>query len=187
MRTKDLQRTFDLSLVFILSPTPRVVRSPHSPRKRAAKHQRRRSLGIGRCEQERHRRSFRKTVEGGAARADGIHHRPYIVHASFQSGRTAHPVGHPRTALVEPNQPRKRSELIENRREARHLPMKLEMGDIPRDEDEIERPFAADLIRDVEVAALRVMGYRTLHENTVSASATGCATAVSRHRRRRGT
>ena len=41
--------------------------------------------------------------------------------------------------------------------------MKLEMSDVAGDEDEIERAFAADLVGDVDLAALCVKNVRDFH------------------------
>jgi hypothetical protein len=38
------------------------------------------------------------------------------------------------------------------------LPDKLDVGDVPGDEDEVEVALAEDLVGDVDVAALRVPG-----------------------------
>jgi len=41
--------------------------------------------------------------------------------------------------------------------------MKLEMRDVAGDEDKIERAFAADLVGDVDLAALRILNVRDFH------------------------
>jgi hypothetical protein len=45
--------------------------------------------------------------------------------------------------------------------------MQFEMCDVPGDEDEIEWAFAADLVGDVDVAALCVLNVRDIHADSV--------------------
>src|ERR1700693_3724070 len=51
--SKDLQRTRDLPLVLLFGSAPRIVGRPHPARERAAKHERRSPIGMGRREQKR--------------------------------------------------------------------------------------------------------------------------------------
>src|SRR5260370_39220083 len=45
--------------------------------------------------------------------------------------------------------------------------MKLEVRDVTRNEDKIERSLAADLVGDADVTALRVLDLRHLHANSL--------------------
>ncbi len=162
-RPEDAEIALDLAFVLLLGPAPGVVRRPHPPRKGAPNDECRRPLRVGRREEDAHRRSLGEAVERSSSRADGVHDGTDVVHARLERGRAADAVGHAGAALVEADQPRERRQPLEERREARYRPVKLEMRDVAGDEDEIERAVARDLIGDVDVAAPRVLDVRNFH------------------------
>ena len=43
------------------------------------------------------------------------------------------------------------------------FPVELEVVEVARDVDEIERPLSENLVRDAEIATTRVSGLRSLH------------------------
>jgi hypothetical protein len=92
--------------------------------------------------------------------ADRIHDRAHVVHARFEIGHAERSVRETGTALVEPDQARNRAESFEEVRMTRLLPVLLEVGDEARDEHEVDRAVAGDLVGDVEVAAARVADRR---------------------------
>ena len=61
-------------------------------------------------------------------------------------------MGETGTALVEADEPRERSQAVEQASHGRVLPVDLEMREEPGHEDEVERAISADLVRDVDVA-----------------------------------
>src|SRR5207247_10060533 len=105
---EDAQRALDLALVLRFGLAPRIVRRPHPPWKGAANGERCRSFGVGRREQQTHRRALREAVERSTPRADGVHDGPEVIHPCLQCWSTTDAVGHAGTALVESDQPRKR-------------------------------------------------------------------------------
>src|SRR5205823_11406522 len=72
-------------------------------------------------------------------------------------------IGQARAALVEDDQTREGGEPLEEARQRRLLPRQLDVRHPARDEDEIQRPFADDLVGDVDVAAAGEAGLRS-HE-----------------------
>ena len=166
-RAEDPECAFDLTLVRLLRLAPGVVGRPHPARIGAADDERRGALRVGRGEENAHRRPLGEPVEGSTARGDCVHDRPNVVHARLQRRGSADAVGHARAALVEPNQPAEGGQFLEKGREARHGPVELEVRDVARDEHEVERPLAGDLVGDVDVAALRVLNVGGLHRDSV--------------------
>ena len=119
-----------------------------------------RALGIGGGEQDAHRPALRESEQRGALRAGGVHHRADVVHAILQRRRRGDRVGKPRAALVEQDQPRERGELVEEARDPRVRPLQVQVRDEARHEHEVERTVADDLVGDVDLTALRVVGLR---------------------------
>src|SRR5262245_8344405 len=62
--------------------------------------------------------------------------------------------------FIEPDHSRERCESIDEVRVRRVFPRIFDMADVPRRPHEIDRATADDLVGDVELAALRVLGYR---------------------------
>ena len=102
--------------------------------------------------------TFGKAEERGALRAGGVHHRADVVHPLFvrRQLRVGHAIGEARAALVENDQTREGGQPLEEARPRRLLPRQLDVRHPAGDEDQIQRPFADDLVGDVDVAALRV-------------------------------
>ena len=119
-----------------------------------------RALRIGGGEQDAHRPALREPEQRGALGAGGVHHGADVVHALLERRRSGDRVGEPGAALVEQDQPRERGELVEEPGDARVGPLQVQVRDEARHEHEVERPVADDLISDVDVAALRVVGLR---------------------------
>ena len=126
----------------------------------AVEDQRARPLGIGRGEEDRHRRALGVAEQHGAAAVDRVHDRAHVVHARLEVGHAGRPVGEAGAALVEADQAGDRAEPFEEVRVARLLPVLLEVGDEAGDEHEVDRPVAGHLVGDVEVAAARVADRR---------------------------
>jgi hypothetical protein len=59
-------------------------------------------------------------------------------------------------------------------------PVKLEMRDVAGNEDEIEGAFAADLVGDVDLAALCVLNVRDFHGEQCPPQSSFCATSENR-------
>ena len=118
--------------------------------------ERARPLGIGRGEEDRHRRALGVPEQDGAAAVDRIHDRAHVVHARLEVGHAGWPVGQTGAALVEPDQACDRAEPFEEVRVARLLPVLLEVGDEAGEEYEVDRPVAGHLVGDAEVATARI-------------------------------
>src|SRR5439155_12715053 len=106
----------------------------------------------------RHRTALRNPEERGAVDSDRVHDGPHVVHALLERVDSAETVREPRAALVEADEPRERAQPLEEVGRPRVLPLVFEMGHKAGDEDEVKRPRARDLVGDVEIAALRVLG-----------------------------
>jgi hypothetical protein len=87
-----------------------------------------------------------------------VHHGAYVVHSVFEWRRRGNRVGKPRAPLVEQDQPRERGKPVEEAGDPRVSPLQVQVRDEARHEDEVERPIADDLVRDVDLTALRVVG-----------------------------
>ena len=111
-RRIDTQRSIDFAPIRIFFSPPRKVRRPHRPRRATANDQRRGPLGIGRREQDAHRRAFGQAVERGTSRADRVHDCPHVVHTCLEARSAADRVGHAGAAFVESNQPRERAQVV---------------------------------------------------------------------------
>ena len=155
-RAVHLESLVDLALIRVLASPPRVIRRPHCAGRATANDQCRGPFGIGRREQDAHRGTLGKAVEGGTLRTHRIHHRADIIHTRLQTGGAGHRVGHTRSTLVEADQARERPQVGQKLRKARQLPLELHVCHEAGNEYEVERAVAGQLVRDVDVAAQRV-------------------------------
>ena len=147
---------------------PRIVAVGISAlRIRPVEHKPRAPLGVGGCEQARHRPSLGIAEQRGTLRADGVHDSAHVVHSRLQIGKSSGPVGEPRSSLVEANQPRERRESAEKMRRASLVPVVLEMRNEPRHQHQVARPVADNLIGDIHPPALRVPSLR-MHQPTIT-------------------
>ena len=69
--------------------------------------------------------------------AGGVHHGQHVVHPGLQVRDARRSVGHAGAPLVEPDQPAHRAEPLEEQRVVRVLPVQLQVGDEPGDEDDV--------------------------------------------------
>jgi hypothetical protein len=158
-----------LALVLVLLQSPWVVRRPHLPRKHTADDESCRPLRMRGSKENRHRRTLGETVEGRAARADSVEHSSHVVHARLQRRCAGDRVGHARSTLVEPNQPREGREPVDELSKTGELPIELDMTHERWHPHEIEGTLAGDLIREVNVSALRVPRAASVHGESVRA------------------
>ncbi len=127
---------------------------------RSVEDERRDALRVHGREQDAHRPALRVPHQRCPLDADGVHDGAYVVYARLEIGKSAGTVREPGSSLVEPDQAREGRKPLQHVRVTRSLPVEVEMGDEPWDEDEIERAAAGDLVGDVDVAALRVARLR---------------------------
>jgi hypothetical protein len=83
-------------------------------------------------------RALGKAIERSTPRTNCIHHYPDIVHARLKARSAVHRIGHAGAPLVEPDQPRERSQSTQERFEAREPPLQFHVRDESRDEDQVE-------------------------------------------------
>src|SRR5262249_36761296 len=102
----------------------------------------------------------------------GVHNRAEGGHAPLKR-LVGDPVGHTSTALVEHDQPPQLGQPGEAARDRRVLPAQLDMVGEARDPDQVELAFAHDLEGDVDVAALRILGF-WLHRSSVARYTARC-------------
>lgn len=140
--------------------SPRILGMPDPARERAERHQGRRSLGIGRREQDRHARPFRVSEQRRALRPGGVRHRAHIVHPLLQGWqvRVGHAIGHPGAALVEQDQAAERCQAPPESRQERLVPAGLEVRDPAAAVDQVAGPIADHLVGDAHGAAPGVAG-----------------------------
>ena len=150
----------------ISGPNPRrVVRRPGGSGGRVRKHERAHPVRVRRGEQRSHHRSLIGTQQHGALDPDGIHDRAHVAHPLLQERKSVdrNRIRQTDPTLVERDHATERREPAEVVRKAREVPARLDMAEPGRDENEIGRPFAHDLIRDVNVTRLRISRLRRRH------------------------
>ncbi len=126
-----------------------------------------RALGVRGREQHGHRAALVVPEHGGAFGADCVHDGADVVHPRLEVVDSAVAVGEPRASLVEADEPRERRQPLEEGGVPRLFPVELEVAGKPGHEDEVERPVACDLVRDRDIAALRVAN-RASHATIVA-------------------
>jgi hypothetical protein len=98
-------------------------------------------------------------VPRSAARSEpvAVEHGAHVVHALLERRQlAAHAVGEARPSLVEQDQPREGREALVEAGERAHLPGEVEVREAAGAEEQVGRPVADHLVRDVDVAGLRV-------------------------------
>jgi hypothetical protein len=148
-----------VSLLPLLSGRrPRVVGAPQSLREDPEGGESGRAAGPGGREEEAQAASLRRAEDRRPLRSRSVEHRADVVHPLLErrklAGRDA--VRQAGAAPVEHYQSRERREAAEEPGERRHLPAVLDVRDPAVHVEKVERPFAYDLVGDVNVAALRV-------------------------------
>ena len=138
-------------------------------RKATERDERGRPFGIGRGKEDAHVAALGMPEECRPLRADRLEHGAHIIHALLQGRQLVvrDAVGETRAALVEQDQAGERREALEEVRHRRLLPHQLDVRHPARHIDEVARPLARHLVRDVEFAAPRVAGLG-LHRQTAA-------------------
>jgi hypothetical protein len=122
-----------------------------------------RAIRMGSCEQDAHGSTLRDPEQSRALGARGVHDRPDVVDPLLERGRLGDGVGEPGPALVEEDQARESAEALEEASEWKRVPLKLEVGGEPEDEDDVDRPLAYDLVGDRGVARFGIPCRRSHH------------------------
>src|SRR5947209_7581235 len=91
-------------------------------------------------------------------RAGGLEHRANIVDLLLQGCGPGDPTRHPGPTPVELDQPRERGQPGQKARRGRQLPVELDVREPPWDDQDVERSFASQLIRELQIAVARVPG-----------------------------
>jgi hypothetical protein len=112
--------------------------------------------GVGRREEQADRPTFGDAEERRALASDRVHHRADVVHPILEARGTQDSIGEAVAALVQDHDPCERSETFEELGVARKFVEELDVRNDPGHEDQIPRPVADHLVRDAQVAALRV-------------------------------
>jgi hypothetical protein len=141
----------------------RVVGRPLHPRERAPEDERGHTFRIGRREQGCERSPFRDPDERGAIAAGGVHHGANVVHALFGAAEAECALRQTGAPLVERDHPGERREVAEELAEERRLPRQIGIRDESRHENEVDLTLAEHLIRDRQIAALRVLRLGCVH------------------------
>jgi len=144
---------------------PGIVVGSQSLRERPVRDEGARALRIRRREDDGHTSAFGMAEQRGALAADRVHHGAHVVHAHFDGRqvRDIDAIRQPRAALVEEDEPAERRKVAERSGLPGLFPHQLDVRHEARHVDEIERPIADDLVRDAQVAALRILGLRNVH------------------------
>jgi hypothetical protein len=138
----------------------RVIVCLDDAREGAPQDQRAHPLRVRRREQDAERPALGEPDHRRRFDAGGVGNGSEIVHAVGGRARTERAIRQPRAALVEEHQSPHAREALEVVAEEGDLPHELDIGDEPRDEQDVGRSAADDLIRDAEVAASGVTGFR---------------------------
>ena len=149
----------------LIGLAPRIVGRSLPARVTAVHDERHRALGVGGGEQRAHRAALRDAEERRALRADGVQHRPDVVHPLLEGGQLliGNPIGKARASLVEQDQTGEGCEPREEPRVGRFLPVQSDVRDPAGHVDEIERTVPDHLIGDMRIAAPGEPRLRSLH------------------------
>lgn len=149
-----------LALELLARRRPRKLGRTDESRLGLEQHERECALGVGRGEERGHRSAVDMAEQCGRARAYGIQDRAHVVHPLLERGRAGDAIGRTDPTLVEDDDARGRAELTED---LRLPPPTVDRGCVEAaDDDELVRPAAAGLVRNVDVAALRVLRVRKI-------------------------
>jgi len=162
------------------APPPRVVLMPGGRRVRGVEHEGSCSLGMGGGEQERNGPGLRESEERSRTGACGVQDALEVVHLLFHGRVSLGSIGESRPSWIDHDQAGEPGQTTHESREARLLPIVVEVREQPRDEDEVDRSAADHLVGDVDIATLRVMNLGGVHGPSVSDPAGGSATAHPR-------
>lgn len=80
---------------------------------------------------------------------DRVQDGEHVVHLLFHWRQLECPVRQPRTASVQDDQPREGSQTVEEARELGLFPLVFDMGELARDEHQVDRAVTDHLVRDV--------------------------------------
>ncbi len=124
-------------------------------------------LGVRGGEQARERPSVRAGDDEGALRGGGIEHRARVVHSLLERREAllVQAVGDAHAAPVERDQPSQRRKPLTHRVDRRRL-AEREAEDVRPEVQDVDPagPAALDAVRDVVLAALRVLDLGYGHE-----------------------
>ena len=111
-------------------------------------------------EEERERSAFGEAEDGGLLRPGGVHHRTDVRNLGLEVGEPVegHRVGQAGAAPVEDDQAADGCEPPALAGQLRDLPERLDVMHPALDQHQVERAVADDLVREVDVAVLRVLG-----------------------------
>jgi hypothetical protein len=157
--------------------SPRIVLMPRGRCVRRVEHEGSCSLGMGGGEQERDGPGLREPEERGRTGACGVQNAEEVVHLLFHGRVSLGSIGESRPSWIDHDQAGERRQAPQECREARLLPIVVEVREQPRDEDEVDRSAADHLVGDVDIAALRVMNLWGVHGPSLSGPANRSAIA----------
>ena len=148
-----------VQLLHVRRHAGRIVVGPRVPREAVDEHERRHTLGMRRSGDDRHLRRLALRDDRRLARPDGVHHRLEIVYPRLDRDHSLRDAGarHPDTPHVEPEHREKRRERLMELVQQRLLGDRLEVARPVEDEDDVRRPVADDLVRDVGIAGADVL------------------------------
>ena len=118
------------------------------------------AVGVRRGEDGARRSGLGDTEQGRSLAPDRVHDRAQVVHPRFDR-EAARAVREPDAAGVDDDEAPSLREPVAELGELRRLPERVEVGQ-EREQDEVRRPLADDLVRDRDVAAPRVADIRHL-------------------------
>ena len=133
-------------------------------RKGVAEHERLGTLGIGRGEQHRDRAAVAVAEDDDPLAADCIDDGRDVVHPALDGGNRAqrYGVGDARAPLVEADHPSHRRQALQEARQLRLFPHDLDVVGVIRDEDDVARASAKDLVGDMPLGSPYVACSRLL-------------------------
>jgi hemerythrin-like domain-containing protein len=150
----------------ILRRSPRVVGGGGESGRRVHQHERTTSLRQGGGQEKGERATLGEAEDRGLLRPGGIHDCTDVRHLGLEIGETIerHRIGEARSPPVEDDQAPDGRQPPPLARQLRELPERLDVVHPTLDQHQVERAFAHDLVREVDLAVLRVLGRRhTVH------------------------
>ena len=145
----------DLLLALLVEPPGEVGRR-RPARVRRTEDERRRSLRERGGEQRAHRAALRAPEERRALGRGSVEHGADVVHHLLEGAERQDPVREARASPVEQDQARERGKAVEHVRVGRPPPVLLEVREVARGPEEVDRAVADHLVRDPEVSATGV-------------------------------
>ena len=147
----------------VVALRPLVVRRAPALDAGFVEHEPDRPLRVRRREQDRDANRLVGREDRRPLDLGGVHDGPDVVHAGLERRHVPQSIGQAHPALVEHRHPRERRKPLHVPHEQRLVPHGSEIREAPANDDQIDRARPERLVRDADLAALRIADLRDLH------------------------